>query len=99
MRAQPSIEKDALPDASGSHAGTAGAAPPPLRRAAPPLCCRASFHERGNSPDMSIEARNKAVVTRYVEALHAGDYERLRALVTEDAVVHGVLGWGRLDQV
>ncbi len=48
---------------------------------------------------MSIEARNKAVVTRYVEAFNAGDYERLRALFTEDAVVHGVLGWGRLDQV
>lgn len=47
---------------------------------------------------MSTEA-NKAVVRRYVAAFNAGDFDALRALFTEDAVVQGVLGWGGMDVV
>jgi len=38
-------------------------------------------------------------VLQYVEAFNRGDLDRLRQLFTEDAVVHGVLGWGPLDEV
>lgn len=40
---------------------------------------------------------NKAVVRAYAEAFGAGDPDRLASLFTPDAVVHGVLGWGRMD--
>jgi predicted ester cyclase len=42
---------------------------------------------------------NKGVVRAYAEAYSAGDLDRLVSLFTPDAVVHGVLGWGRLDAV
>lgn len=43
--------------------------------------------------------RNKAVIADYVAAFNAGDLERLRALHTPDAVIYGVLGWGRIDAI
>jgi steroid delta-isomerase-like uncharacterized protein len=42
---------------------------------------------------------NKQVVRAYAEAFSAGDLDRLVGLFTPDAVVHGVLGWGRMDAV
>lgn len=42
---------------------------------------------------------NKGVVRAYAEAYSAGDVDRLVSLFTPDAVVHGVLGWGRMDAV
>lgn len=42
---------------------------------------------------------NKRTIMNYVEAFNRGDMEKLRALFTSDAVVHGVLGWGALDKV
>ena len=42
---------------------------------------------------------NKEIVRRYVAAFNAGDMERLCALFTDDAVVQGVLGWGKLDVI
>jgi steroid delta-isomerase-like uncharacterized protein len=44
------------------------------------------------------ESPNKRVVRAYVDAFNRGDTETLRALFTDDAVVHGVLGWGELDR-
>lgn len=48
---------------------------------------------------MSNLERNKALVTRYVEAFNRGDMSALRELFTADAEVLGVLGWGGLDVV
>lgn len=45
------------------------------------------------------DSTNKQVVLRYVDAFNRGDIEALRRLFTEDAVVHGVLGWGTVEQV
>jgi len=42
---------------------------------------------------------NKDVVRAYVDAFNRGDMDALRGLVTEDAEVHGVLGWGGMDTV
>lgn len=42
---------------------------------------------------------NKAVIRAYAEAFSAGDFERVYELHAPDAVVHGVLGWGVLDEV
>lgn len=42
---------------------------------------------------------NKEIVRRYVAAFNAGDFGRLRALFTADAVIQGVLGWGNIDEV
>lgn len=47
---------------------------------------------------MSDEA-NKDVVRAYVDAFNRGDMDALRGLFTEDAEVHGVLGWGGMDTV
>ena len=47
---------------------------------------------------MSEEA-NKRIVFDYVDAFNQGDLEALRSLFAPDALVYGVLGWGRLDQV
>lgn len=38
-------------------------------------------------------------IKAYVDAFNAGDWVRMRALFTDDAVIRGVLGWGRLDEV
>jgi len=48
---------------------------------------------------MTKQEANKQVVTRYVEAFNAADYERLRELVAPDAIIWGVLGHGRIDNV
>jgi len=44
----------------------------------------------------SIE-RNKAVVSAYVEAMNAGDWDRLLSLFAPDARIQGVTGSGGLD--
>lgn len=41
---------------------------------------------------------NKNVVLKYVEAFNRADYDALRQLFTEDALVYGVLGWGGIDK-
>jgi ketosteroid isomerase-like protein len=48
--------------------------------------------------DLAV-ASNKQTVRRYVERFNAGDLNGLRELFTEDAEVHGVLGWGPVDAV
>lgn len=48
---------------------------------------------------MSSKSSNLAVIARYVEAFNRGDVETLRTLFTEDALIHGALGWGGLDTV
>lgn len=47
---------------------------------------------------MSEEA-NKQIVLAYVDAFNRGDLEALKSLFTPDALVYGVLGWGRMEQV
>ena len=47
---------------------------------------------------MTVE-ENKNVVLKYVEAFNRADYDALRQLFTEDALVYGVLGWGGIDKV
>src|SRR5262245_62271702 len=42
---------------------------------------------------------NKNVVRRYVECFNAGDVEGLRQLCAPDALIQGVLGWGKIDIV
>jgi steroid delta-isomerase-like uncharacterized protein len=48
---------------------------------------------------MSKEAENKAVVLAYVDAFNRGDVDGVCRLFTPDALVWGVLGWGRMDVV
>jgi steroid delta-isomerase-like uncharacterized protein len=48
---------------------------------------------------MSTLESNKEVVRQYVAAFNRGDLEALRQLFTSDAVVQGVLGWGKLDEI
>lgn len=45
------------------------------------------------------ETPNKSIVRAYVDAFNSGDFDRLRALFTPDAVVYGVIGWGTVDKV
>lgn len=45
------------------------------------------------------EALNRQTVLNYVEAFNRTDMAALRDLFTEDAQVHGVLGWGEIEQV
>jgi steroid delta-isomerase-like uncharacterized protein len=42
---------------------------------------------------------NKEIVLAYVDAFNRGDLEALIDLFAPDALVYGVLGWGRMDQV
>jgi steroid delta-isomerase-like uncharacterized protein len=42
---------------------------------------------------------NKEIVLAYVDAFNRGDIEALIDLFAPDALVYGVLGWGRMDQV
>ena len=42
---------------------------------------------------------NKNVIRRYVECFNAGDVEGLRNLCSPDALIQGVLGWGKIDMV
>jgi steroid delta-isomerase-like uncharacterized protein len=48
---------------------------------------------------MSKEAENKAVVMEYVAAFNRGDVDGVCRLFTPDALVRGVLGWGKMDVV
>ena len=48
---------------------------------------------------MSTQADNKAVVRAYVEAFNRGDVDGVCRLFTPDAMVWGVLGWGKMDVV
>lgn len=40
---------------------------------------------------------NEELVSAYVEAFNAGNWQRMTELFTSDAVIRGVLGWGNLD--
>jgi steroid delta-isomerase-like uncharacterized protein len=42
---------------------------------------------------------NKNVIRRYVEFFNAGDVEGLRGQCAPDALIQGVLGWGKIDMV
>ncbi len=42
---------------------------------------------------------NKEIVLAYVDAFNRGDIDALIDLFASDALVYGVLGWGRMDQV
>ncbi|MGY2130861.1 ester cyclase [Hymenobacter sp. HD11105] len=42
---------------------------------------------------------NKQVVLAYVEAFNKGDMLDLRTIFSADALVYGVLGWGKMEQV
>src|SRR5215813_13796418 len=42
---------------------------------------------------------NTGVVLAYVDAFNRGDLDAVCALFTPDALVWGVLGWGRIDKV
>ena len=42
---------------------------------------------------------HKQAIRDYAAAFSEGDLERVRALHTRDAIVHGVLGWGSVDDV
>lgn len=46
---------------------------------------------------MSDVSANKKVVLTYVEAMNAGDFERLASLFTPDTVLHGVVGKGSVE--
>ena len=48
---------------------------------------------------MSTPQAHKEVVRRYVEAFNRGDFAALESLFTDDAVIHGVLGWGPLKEI
>lgn len=43
------------------------------------------------------QEENKKIVLEYVEAFNRADADALRRLFTEDAEIHGVLGWGAID--
>ncbi len=51
------------------------------------------------APALAEPAANKDVVRRYVERFNAGDLDGLREVFSADAQVHGVLGWGKVDDV
>jgi steroid delta-isomerase-like uncharacterized protein len=42
---------------------------------------------------------NKAIVRRYVDAFNRADFDELRAIYADDAVIQGVLGAGGMDKV
>ncbi len=46
-----------------------------------------------------MSAANKQTVLAYVDAFNRGDEQSLRPLFTDDALIYGVLGWGRYDEV
>lgn len=45
---------------------------------------------------MGVEQKNQEVVRAYVEAMNAGDFDKLEGLFAKDADIHGVLGRGSL---
>jgi predicted ester cyclase len=48
---------------------------------------------------MSNAAENQAVVLEYVDAFNRGDVDGVCRLFTPDALVWGVLGWGKMEVV
>lgn len=46
---------------------------------------------------MSETSAKKQIVLNYVEAMNAGDFERLASLFSPDATIHGVVGKGTVD--
>lgn len=42
---------------------------------------------------------NREVVQRYVERFNAGDLDGLRDVFAENALIYGVLGWGKIGDV
>lgn len=48
---------------------------------------------------MSLEEENKSVVRRYVEAFNRGDLAALKALLSDDAEIQGVMGHGAFERV
>lgn len=46
---------------------------------------------------MSDVSARKRVILNYVEAMNAGDFERLASLFTPDAAIHGVVGKGSVE--
>ncbi|MFC4721007.1 ester cyclase [Geojedonia litorea] len=47
----------------------------------------------------NIMNANKNVVKQYVEHFNTGNLEGLRSVFSKDALVYGVLGWGKVDEV
>jgi steroid delta-isomerase-like uncharacterized protein len=52
-----------------------------------------------NAEEIMAEEENKKIVLEYVAAFNRADMDALRELFTEDAEIHGVLGWGKMDVV
>jgi predicted ester cyclase len=48
---------------------------------------------------MSLEEDCKAVVRRYVDAFNRGDLPALKALLSDDAEIQGVLGKGMFERI
>jgi predicted ester cyclase len=48
---------------------------------------------------MTIEEESEAVVRSYVDAFNRGDLSALRALLSEDAEIQGVMGKGLFEKV
>lgn len=46
---------------------------------------------------MSDKSVKKQIVLNYVEAMNAGNFERLASLFAPDAIIHGVVGKGAVD--
>lgn len=42
---------------------------------------------------------NKKIVREYVQKFNMGDLEGMSGLFTPDALIYGVLGWGKLEDV
>jgi steroid delta-isomerase-like uncharacterized protein len=49
--------------------------------------------------DTTVQEANKAVVRKYVSAFNQGDTETLQQLFAPDALIYGVLGWGKILEV
>jgi steroid delta-isomerase-like uncharacterized protein len=45
---------------------------------------------------MNLET-NKQIVGRYVAAFNRGDWDELRQIFADDALIYGVLGWGQIE--
>jgi steroid delta-isomerase-like uncharacterized protein len=48
---------------------------------------------------VTLEEECKAVVRRYVDAFNRGDLPALKALLTDDAEIQGVMGRGLFDRI
>lgn len=42
---------------------------------------------------------NKIIVMEYVDKFNAGDIVGLRSIFSDNALIHGVLGWGKVDEI